>query len=49
VTDFIDPHYWPAFNLGDVFITVGVIVLLATFLVFERRTAGLNRRPRTTP
>lgn len=49
VTDFIDPHYWPAFNLGDVFITVGVVVLLATFLVFERRSAGINRRPRTTP
>jgi signal peptidase II len=42
VTDFIDPEYWPAFNLGDVFITVGVIALLATFL-FDRR-AGLNRR-----
>jgi signal peptidase II len=42
VTDFIDPEYWPAFNLGDVFITVGVIALLATFL-FDRRS-GLNRR-----
>jgi signal peptidase II len=49
VTDFIDPEYWPAFNLGDVFITIGVLFLLATFLVFERRSAGLNRRPRTTP
>jgi signal peptidase II len=47
VTDFIDPEYFPAFNLGDVFITVGVVALLTTFLVFERRPAGLNR-PRTT-
>jgi signal peptidase II len=28
VTDFIDPPLWPAFNLADVAITVGVIVLL---------------------
>jgi signal peptidase II len=48
VTDFIDPEYWPAFNLGDVFITVGVIALLATFLVFDRRPAGINHRPRAT-
>ena len=36
VTDFIDPDYWPAFNLGDVFITVGVIILLAVFIFGER-------------
>jgi signal peptidase II len=37
VTDFLDPKYWPAFNLGDVFITVGVIVLITTFVLGERR------------
>ena len=26
-----------------------VLLLLATFLVFERRSAGLNRRHHTTP
>jgi signal peptidase II len=36
VTDFLDPDYWPAFNLGDVFITIGVIILIAVFLVGER-------------
>jgi signal peptidase II len=36
VTDFLDPDYWPAFNLGDVFITVGVIILIAVFLIGER-------------
>ena len=36
VTDFLDPDYWPAFNLGDVFITVGVAILLVAFLVGER-------------
>ena len=32
VTDFLDFTYWPAFNLADTFIVVGVIVLLATLL-----------------
>ena len=36
VTDFLDPDYWPAFNLGDVFITVGVILLIASFLLGDR-------------
>jgi len=29
VTDFIDLPLWPAFNLADVSITAGVLVLLA--------------------
>jgi signal peptidase II len=37
VTDFLDPEYWPAFNLGDVFITVGVGILLAIFVLGEKR------------
>ena len=28
VTDFFDPPLWPAFNLADVAITVGVLVLV---------------------
>ena len=28
VTDFLDPAWWPAFNLADAAITVGVVVLL---------------------
>ena len=31
VTDFIDPPNWPAFNLADVFITVGVVCLLMAY------------------
>jgi signal peptidase II len=31
VTDFIDPPRWPAFNLADVEITAGVIILLAIY------------------
>jgi signal peptidase II len=32
VTDFIDPPRWPALNLADVEITVGVILLLLLYL-----------------
>ena len=28
VTDFLDLKYWPAFNLADTFIVVGVAALL---------------------
>jgi signal peptidase II len=44
VTDFIDPMYWPAFNLGDVAITVGVATLIAIFVLGERRP-GVRGRP----
>ena len=36
VTDFIDLRYWPAFNLADSFIVIGVAVLLGTLLAAER-------------
>ena len=42
VTDFLDFRYWPAFNLADSFIVIGVLVLLAA-LVFAARQP---RRPR---
>ncbi len=28
VTDFIDPSFWPAFNVADIAITIGVLSLL---------------------
>jgi signal peptidase II len=37
VTDFIDPPLWPAFNLADVAITAGVIVLI--WIAFEHERA----------
>ena len=41
VTDFIKLPHWPAFNIADMAITCGVIVLVIT--------AELNSRQRATP
>jgi signal peptidase II len=42
VTDFLDLRFWPAFNLADTFIVVGVVVLLAALIAADREP----RRPR---
>jgi signal peptidase II len=44
VTDFLDLRYWPAFNLADSFIVVGVAILLGTLLASERMPRGRGRR-----
>jgi signal peptidase II len=36
VTDFLDLRYWPAFNLADAFIVVGVAILLLTLVATDR-------------
>jgi signal peptidase II len=36
VTDFLDFRYWPAFNLADSFIVIGVVILLAALVLAER-------------
>jgi signal peptidase II len=46
VTDFLDVRWWPAFNLADTFIVVGVLVLLATLVAADREPP---RRPRRLP
>ena len=33
MTDFIDPPRWPAFNVADIEITVGVILLVAIYVL----------------
>jgi signal peptidase II len=43
VTDFIDFSWWPAFNLADTFICVGVAILVVTLVRADREP----RRPRT--
>jgi signal peptidase II len=37
VTDFLDLRFWPAFNLADTFIVVGVGLLLAALVAADRR------------
>jgi signal peptidase II len=36
VTDFLDVRFWPAFNLADSFITVGVAILLLALVTTDR-------------
>jgi len=45
VTDFLDLRYWPAFNLADTFIVVGVGVLLAVLVLADRAAAPGRPRP----
>ena len=41
VTDFLDVRYWPAFNLADSFIVIGVAMLLGALVAADR---GPRRR-----
>jgi len=43
VTDFIDFGWWPAFNLADSFIVIGVAILLLALTAADRRS---NEAPR---
>jgi signal peptidase II len=44
VTDFIDFKYWPAFNLADTFIVVGVAILLGALAAADRPPRPPERR-----
>jgi signal peptidase II len=44
VTDFLDFKFWPAFNLADTFIVVGVAILLLTLVAADRRPSGPRMR-----
>ena len=47
VTDFLDLKFWPAFNLADSFITVGVVILLLALMAADRsRPARAREAPR---
>jgi signal peptidase II len=43
VTDFLDFRYWPAFNLADSSIVIGVGILLAALVLAEREPGASNR------
>jgi signal peptidase II len=45
VTDFLDFGWWPAFNLADTFIVVGVAILLLALVIADRRPKQPPRRP----
>jgi signal peptidase II len=50
VTDFLDLRYWPAFNLADSFIVVGVTALLLALLISDRNSVRPQRvREATRP
>jgi signal peptidase II len=46
VTDFLDLRYWPAFNLADSFIVIGVAMLLGALVAADR---GPRRRHLEAP
>ena len=48
VTDFLDLRFWPAFNLADTFIVVGVAILLAALISAERQPRVRRTAPKTT-
>jgi signal peptidase II len=43
VTDFLDFKFWPAFNLADSFIVVGVAILLLTLVASDRKPSRPRR------
>jgi signal peptidase II len=48
VTDFLDLRFWPAFNLADTFIVVGVGILLAALVSAERQPRVRRTAPKTS-
>jgi signal peptidase II len=40
VTDFVDVHVWPVFNVADAAITLGAVWLVARLLLSRRKATG---------
>jgi signal peptidase II len=49
VTDFLDFLYWPAFNLADTFIVVGVALLFVSFVASDRTSPRVGTAPLSRP
>jgi signal peptidase II len=47
VTDFLDFRYWPAFNLADSFIVIGVAILLLALAAVDREPRRGRRARRS--
>jgi signal peptidase II len=48
VTDYLDLRFWPAFNLADSFIVVGVAILLVALVSAERQPRLRRTAPKTS-
>lgn len=40
VTDFINVHFWPVFNVADSAVSIGVAALLVGYVLFKPRAAA---------
>lgn len=49
VTDFLDFDYWPAFNLADTFIVVGVGLLFLSLVAADRTSPRVGTAPLSRP
>lgn len=47
VVDYIDLKFWPVFNLADVYITVGVILILALLLKSQGQNPNDKQNPKS--
>lgn len=45
VTDFLDFDHWPAFNLADTFIVLGIALLFVSFVLADRTSARVGTAP----
>ncbi len=45
VTDFLELDFWPAFNLADTFIVVGVALLFLSFVAADRMSPRVGAHP----
>jgi signal peptidase II len=44
VVDFVHIHHWPVFNVADIYITAGYVLLAFAFFVYRRSGTAPERR-----
>jgi signal peptidase II len=49
VTDFIDFPHWPAFNIADSSISIGVAIIIIGSLLFAQKTVGAHSGEDASP
>jgi signal peptidase II len=45
VVDFVHIHHWPVFNVADVYITAGYVLLAFGFFIYRRRGSVPHQAP----